>query len=109
MGIEIQQWRSKIGSFYGICIGKIRLKNTLAMKPSCFDSIGISMSNFCSLISALLLLLLIAGDIEVNPGTCMLLANLPLFGNFHQGSHIFNEASRGKQCVPCCLAFFPQN
>ena len=50
-------------------------------------------------------LLIISGDIEVNPGPRDFLDSLPLKGNFHQGSDKFMPSSRGKQCVACSIAF----
>lgn len=61
----------------------------------------------CRVSLFLALMLLLCGDIEVNPGPQPqnIKSVFPILGNFHQGDEKFSPYSRGRQCVPCCIVF----
>lgn len=97
MSIGIADWRMRIGRFL----------------PSSEDSHSLIRSNafhtfnvkryllLCSI------LLLLSGDVEMNPGPGLCNIVFPVQGNIHQGSSLFyGSDSVGRQCVPCCIIFF---
>lgn len=95
MGIDLDTWRSRIGTH----ISYLRKKS---VNSYLFTSkwIKFDVKKYLLLCSILLVL---CGDVEENPGPPL---NFPIRGKIHQGDEIFSVDSRGRQCVSCCLSFF---
>lgn len=85
MGVDVAQWRARIGCYSCNKSKRIQKKNTLG--------------KVCLIASVLLFL---CGDVELNPGPK---TDFPIQGTFHQGDELFSFESRGRQCLPCCTVF----
>lgn len=95
MGIDLETWRSRIGTHFSYLRKKSYLSSLFSSKWIKFD-----VKKYLLLCSILLVL---CGDVEENPGPPL---NFPIRGKIHQGDDIFSLDSRGRQCVSCCLSFF---
>ena len=105
MGIDISQWRSKIGCFSPNL--KTNKRHKWLFSEGIIHRVLYSTFFFSRVCLCITLLLLLSGDVEVNPGPIEnnYKSKFPLQGNFHQGNELFSFNSRGRQCLPCCVVF----
>lgn len=104
MGVILDQWRLRIGCFNPN--SKTKAKNTWFLNENAYGGLC-KILLLSKLLLCVSLLLLVSGNVEVNPGptefyykSCFLIQ-----GRFHQGNELFSEESRGRQCLPCCVVF----
>lgn len=99
MGVDIAQWRTRIGCYSCNKSKKIQKKNTMGKKWFLLLYLASNMNKVCLIVSVLLFL---CGDVELNHGPK---TDFPIQGTFHQGDELFSFESRGRQCLPCCTVF----
>lgn len=110
MGIAIDLWRIRIGCFSprinrGASSNKHFFPVFATKKTACILlSASIRLLKVCLCFS---LLLLLCGDVEVNPGPLSqnMKSIFPILGSFHQGDEKFSPFSRGRQCIASCIVF----
>lgn len=110
MGIAIDLWRIRIGCFSprinrGASSNKHFFPVFATKKTACILlSASIRLLKVCLCFS---LLLLLCGDVEVNPGPLSqnIKSIFPILGSFHQGDEKFSPFSRGRQCIASCIVF----
>lgn len=99
MSIGIADWRMRIGCY----LPSSKDSHSLCcLRSNAFLTFNVKRYHSC-LCSILLLL---SGDVELNPALCNIF--FPLQGNIHQGgnSSFYESDSVGRQCVHCCIIFF---
>lgn len=111
MGTDIDIWRARIGCFSQRCKGgglsfEESILCNFSTEKNAYTLLCTTMQ-LCRVSLFLALMLLLCGDIEVNPGPQPqnIKSVFPILGNFHQGDEKFSPYSRGRQCVPCCIVF----
>lgn len=107
MGIDVNQWRSKIGCFHLKPKTKNKATNaSFYLNESAYVCLHKSLL-LSKLFLCISILLVMSGDVEVNPGPTPndYKSNFPVQGSFHQGHESFSIDSRGRQCLPCCVLF----
>lgn len=103
MGISLEQFRASIGSFYNNCS---KVRNIRKIEPFCcsvfhfddnfYSSIWLLQIVFYSLYKDIILLK--ANDVESNPGPSIEHPS-KVMGTINQGADIFEDFSRGRQCI----------
>lgn len=104
MGVTLDQWRLRIGCFNPNA--KTKTKNAWFLNENAYGGLC-KILLLGKLLLCVSLLLLVSGNVEVNPGPAELYYKscFPIQGRFHQGNELFSEESRGRQCLPCCVVF----
>lgn len=104
MGVILDQWRLRIGCFNPN--SKTKAKNTWFLNENAYGGLC-KILLLSKLLLCVSLLLLVSGNVEVNPGPTEFYYKscFPIQGRFHQGNELFSEESRGRQCLPCCVVF----
>ena len=103
--ISIEAYRTSIGNFNYTSQYNLKTIYRNIIIGSHMTSSGLAcllkLASFCSLLLHLVIVLLLSGDVELNPGPCTPTKSIK--GSFHQGNPRFGNTA-GSQCM--CNAFW---